>query len=80
MLGIDRAYIDNVILRKLKLRVIELKVAKLKHFVKVPVTIGKFNVFEITTKTKAFDIKDEYLPDCCNALNFCKKFKINIIQ
>lgn len=73
--------IDAVIFRKLKIRLVELSLSestfsRFKHFVKVPIDIGKFNDVHITQKIKCFDIETEYLQNCWDALKR-GKFSMN---
>lgn len=65
--------IDEKIFQKLTLRILEINVnsstlAKLKHFVKVPCTVGKNNEQQISPKIKLFDIDDGYIEKCWRAL------------
>lgn len=65
--------IDSFIFRKMKLTLVELTVhestlEKLKHFVRAPVTIAKYNPVMISPKTKMYDINREYMDTCWDAL------------
>lgn len=67
--------IDSAIFEKMKLRIMELHLSwstleKLKHFVQVPSTVGMINEKIISKKMKSFDIEDQYIDDCWNALKF----------
>lgn len=73
--------LDAVIFRKLKIRLVELSLSestfsRFKHFVKVPIDIGKFNEFHITQKIKCFDIETKHLQNCWDALKH-GKFSVN---
>ncbi|KAJ6642719.1 Chitin biosynthesis protein CHS5 [Pseudolycoriella hygida] len=70
---LDGGSVDDIILKKLKLRIIELNVSpttldKVKHFVKVPNFIGMYNERQISPKVKAFDIEPEFVDECWSAL------------
>lgn len=67
--------IDNIVSKKMKLRIIELNVCKsfkaskrLQYFVPAPKGIGSVNATNISSKIRAFDIKSEYLVGCWEAL------------
>lgn len=65
--------IVNIVSKKMKLRVIQVKVckntlSKLKHFVRAPMGIGLVNVTTLSSKMIAFDIESEYIATCWQAL------------
>lgn len=67
--------IDALVFRKMQLRIIELNVCystldKIKHFVKAPISIGKFNSIRISPKIKSFEIEIDYMDCCWKALKF----------
>lgn len=67
--------VDAVIMRKMKVRSIELNVcqstlSKLRHFVETPNNIVKCNEIRISPKIKSFDIKDDYIEKCWKALKY----------
>lgn len=74
--------IDEFIFPKMKLRNIELNVTestkiKLKHFTKVPGFIGKSTEKRISRKIKSFDVDDEFVERCWEALK-TGEFSINL--
>lgn len=77
--------IDDVIFRKMQLRIMELSVchstvtAKLKHFVQAPSNIGKFNEIQISPAIKSFEIENDYLENCWKALKF-GSFSMNEVR
>lgn len=65
--------IDTAVFQKMKLRIIELCVSdstlnKLKYFVRVPNSIGKYRELYISPKMKSFEIQEKYLDICWKAL------------
>lgn len=71
--GITEDEIDNIVSKKMKIRIIEVNVSistskRLNYFVHAPSGIGKANVTVLSSKMRAFDIESEYLPGCWQAL------------
>ena len=67
--------VDTAIMRRMKLRVIELNVcqstlSKLRNFVETPNNIGKCNEIRISRKVKSFDIEDDHIEKCWKALKY----------
>lgn len=67
--------VDTAIMRKMKLRSIELDVCrttlqKLRHFVETPNNIGKYNETRISRQVKSFDIEDDHIEKCWKALKY----------
>lgn len=65
--------IDNIVSKKMKLRIYEINVCKntskkLKYFVPAPIGIGRVNGTNISSKIRSFDIESEYLAGCWQAL------------
>ncbi len=70
---VTAAEIDSIIFQKLKIRVIQLNVSestlsKLKLFVHVPAIVGRKNESQISPKIKVFDIDDNWVEKCWEAL------------
>lgn len=72
------ADVDAFVLKKLKLRLLQLNLSKstlgrLKQFiVDVPASISKNNEIQISPKIKSFDVHDECVTDCWKALKLGK--------
>lgn len=69
--------VNEVIFRKMKLRIIELNVShstllKLKQFVRVPIDVGKSNGMKISPRIKLFEIDESAIENCWKALKFGK--------
>lgn len=87
-LKISEADIDNIVSKKMMLRIVELNVCKntskkLKHFVQVPLSIGRVNMTPLSGKMTTFDIQAEHLPDCWQALKlggFSSNCEVNDFQ
>ncbi len=67
--------VDAVIMRKMKIRSIELSVckstvSKLRYFVETPNNIVRYNEKRLYPKVKSFDIQDDYVKECWKALKY----------
>lgn len=67
--------VNDVIFKKMKLRIFELNIShstllKLKHFVRVPVDVEKFNGIQISPRIKLFEIDESVIEKCWKALKF----------
>ncbi|XP_037025682.1 uncharacterized protein LOC119067043 [Bradysia coprophila] len=76
--------IDEIVAKKLQIRIIELNVCrgtskKLNYFVRAPIGLNGGNVVALSSKMKAFDIKSEFVAECWNALKV-GVFPSNIMQ
>lgn len=65
--------VNEVILKKMKLRIIELNISpstllKLRHFVRVPIDVGKFNGIQISPRIKLFEIDENVIGNYWKAL------------
>lgn len=80
--------IDNIVSKKMKIRIIEINVCKgtskkLNYFVRAPMTVGRVNVTILSSKMRAFDIKSEYLAECWTTLKLGgipSNFEVNDLQ
>lgn len=75
--------IDEIVLSKMKLRVVELTVSgstfiKLNHFVKVPGCVGvkRCNEISISRKMVSFDVDADFVESCWDALR-CGEFSMS---
>lgn len=76
--------IESLISQKMQIRIMELNVSnstldKIKHFVKTPISIEKFNRLKITQKINSFEVKVDHIQRCWEALK-CGKFSLNKIS
>lgn len=77
--------IDQIVSKKMKIRIIELNVCKgtlkkLNYFVRAPMSIGRDKVITLSSKMKSCDIQSEYIEECWEALKlgrFSPNFEVN---